>query len=81
MENAIKLIQEINKNVGQWDKSSSFKIGNIDNLSISDVRTAKLYAEIYVKSCGHFKGLVSPTGEVANVLHDYGLKIESASLV
>lgn len=73
MENAKKLIRDIEKKKEKWDEMSMFKIKGVKNLSVSDLDTIVLYAETYIKN-GSFRGLMRPVGGVLEVLDAYELK-------
>lgn len=78
IQNANKLIKDINSKRKSWDERSSFEMKGVRNLSPADLDQIELYAETYVNSGGFgFTGLMDPLGEVAEVLNAYGLKSNS----
>lgn len=74
IENAIKLIKDVNKKLEKWDERSNFTVKGVRNLSMSDMDTIVLYAETYIRNGGYgFTGLMKPLGGVEKVLSKYGL--------
>lgn len=78
MKKAVKLINEIEKKISNWDEKNNFTIKGVKNLSISDLDTLKMYANAYIDSNGFsFNGLMEPLGDIKKVLDAYGIKAES----
>lgn len=72
MDNALKLIDLIDRKLSNWDERSQFTIKGVSNLSRSDMERLKLYAEKYSKQ-GNFNGFMNPMGATKDVLDKYGL--------
>lgn len=74
INNAKKLIMDIEKKFNRWNERSCFKLKGVGNLSVADMEELKLYAKAYIQSGGQgFPGLVKPRGSIKEVLVKYGL--------
>ena len=72
MNEAKKLIKEVNTKISRWNERSQFKMAGVSNLSRSDMDTIILYAETYLKY-GSTNSLMEQRGDVGKVLRHYGL--------
>ena len=73
MENAKKLINEIEKQRNNWDERSQFKIKGVGNLSRSDLDSIEYYADTFIKT-GNINNLMKAFGGVGEVLEKHGIK-------
>jgi hypothetical protein len=73
MNNAEKLIKEIERKKEKWNERSQFTFKKVGNLSMSDLDTIKIYAETFNRT-GRFEGLMKPIGGVKEVLSMYGIE-------
>lgn len=72
MANNRTLKDDINIALNSWNERSSFKLGGVGNLSLSDLATLELYIEYY-EAYGTYEGyLMKPLGSIAKVLEVYG---------
>lgn len=79
MENAKKLINDINLKLKKWDEKSNFTIKGVKNLSRSDLDTLVLYAQQYIMSGGYsFSGLMEPFGDIKKVLSKYDITVKDS---
>lgn len=76
MENAKKLIKDVEKKIDNWNERSQFKMKTVGNLSFSDMETLKFYAEEKLKR-GNINHLMEPRGGIGEVLSMYGIKKEA----
>ena len=75
VRNAQILLGDIDKALKACDQRSMFTLRGVSNLSRSDLDTLVLYAETFIDSGGiDFGGLMSPIGEIAEVLNKYGIE-------
>lgn len=75
MDNAKKLIKDVDKKIDNWNERSQFKMKGIGNLSFSDMETLKLYAEEKLRY-GNINNLLKPMGNIAEVLKTYNIERE-----
>lgn len=76
VNNAQKLIKIVNSKIRSWNERSQFKIGDVGNLSMSDMDMIILYCERYIRNGGNFSGLMEPRGSLKKVLDNHGVKVE-----
>lgn len=80
IKQAEKLITEVKKKRASVEYNvGTFK--GVENLSVSDLEMAILYAEHYIASGGNgYEGLMSPTDNVQELLGKYNLPTEQKSI-
>ena len=67
---AKKLIKDVETKLAKWDERSQFKLKGIGNLSRSDLDTLVLYANIFLRT-GHFHQFREPDGEIGELMRKY----------
>lgn len=71
IQNAKKLLADVDKKIKNWNERSLFRLKGVGNLSRSDMDTLQLYAEHFIQNNGYLYGLMQPLGNIGEVLEKY----------
>lgn len=71
--NAQQLIQDVQDKLWNSGREHNGRFKGLSNISTSDLETAELYAEVYLRD-GGLHNLIKPLGNLKDILELYGYR-------